>query len=487
MKNLYKPFSSFVLRAPLFSVEFYLELTNRESVSFEEIKSICNDKIILEALFIASPSLVDQIERWKKDEMKNQADIETLVHSILKYLSRMSARCTPFGLFSGCGIGGYGTQTAINLSRGARTRHTRIDMNFLVHFAHELARNSTIREQLVYRPNTSLYEVGGQYRFVEYNYVNGQRVYEIVSVDRSEEVQKVILASKEGITLAAIRQLLADEDEVAVNEFVTELVESQLIVSNLEPSVSGEDYFDVLCKVLGTMTGIEKVLTQLQGIRSRLIDLDERLGNQLQVYKDFRLAINELGLNVDLRYLFQVDMYQVGISQLNSNLPAKIMKGLSALSRLAPSESNARLDRFKEKFFDKFGDRLVPVSIAVDVDIGVEFNQMNDFAANQSPLVNDLTVEKKRPDYNEIKWTPASAMLHRKLLEANQNGAYEVRLTEADFEGLNSTSMDLPETMSAIVSIVDLPDGEALRIIGISAPAGNLLGRFTHGDIVLAP
>ena len=64
----------------------------------------------------------------------------------MRYVYRMAARATPFGLFSGCSVGavepapGSATRIAVG-PRAGYERHTRLDMDYLFALCEDLARD----------------------------------------------------------------------------------------------------------------------------------------------------------------------------------------------------------------------------------------------------------------------------------------------------------------------------------------------------------
>ncbi|MBL3547914.1 lantibiotic dehydratase [Chryseobacterium sp. KMC2] len=52
------------------------------------------------------PDLYDEINKWLRSEKQfSPENNQKLKHTILKYYSRMSTRCTPFVLFAGLRLG----------------------------------------------------------------------------------------------------------------------------------------------------------------------------------------------------------------------------------------------------------------------------------------------------------------------------------------------------------------------------------------------
>ena len=99
MKSQYLLFDQYVLRTPLFSFSFFKNLTQETEISDEKLKKICSDEIVLEALFLASPTFYFEVKKWLNGEIRENLKVKKIKLSVLKYLSRMSSRCTPFGLF----------------------------------------------------------------------------------------------------------------------------------------------------------------------------------------------------------------------------------------------------------------------------------------------------------------------------------------------------------------------------------------------------
>src|SRR5690606_26579118 len=143
MKNRYNSFSNYILRTPLLSFDFYKELTSKENISTEKLKEVFKNLIIREAIFLASPVLYEELVKWEQGEINDTKQKDKMIFSFLKYPSRMSSRCTPFGLFAGCELGNIENNNTNIVLKGIEEnkRPTRLDMNYLVALSKNLAKN----------------------------------------------------------------------------------------------------------------------------------------------------------------------------------------------------------------------------------------------------------------------------------------------------------------------------------------------------------
>ncbi len=485
---IYKNFSKYVLRAPLFSFSFYKNLTKDTILSEEELRQVCADKIIKEAIFLASPSLYVEFEKWLKGEIKDKDKSDRMMSSVLKYISRMSSRCTPFGLFAGTSVGEFADETNIELQpKSKNKRHTRLDMNYLVALSQDIVKNNTIREQLLFYPNTSIYKTGPQLRYVEYTYINSKRVHHIVGVEASEYLEKILEKAQEGALLNDLAALLVD-DEITIEDakdFIGQLVESQLLISELEPSVSGPEFMDQLLPVLRKIKGTEQIISELENTQSILEKLDSAIGNEADLYIQLSESLKKLEVGFELKFMFQTDMsLSPKANTLDKKHLHKVRKALTLLNKISLPPAETLVSSFKNAFYERYEDREVPLSRALDVELGVGFLQ-NNTDGDVSKIVDDLMLPQKDNGVQsrDIKWSPVHSILQKKLLKAIAQNESKVVITDEDFKDFKENWEDLPDTISSMVEIVTI-DGEEKIVLSNAggSSAANLLGRFCHGE-----
>jgi len=490
-KNPYLNFSSFVLRSPLFPFDFIEALVSGKTVSEEKLKEVCRKPVVDEALFLASPDLHAQLHEWLEGNLTDQKKVSRLHYSLMRYILRMCTRPTPFGLFAGFNVGEWGPETDIRLpSQEDYSRHTRLDMNYLCALAQDLAKHPDIKERIKYYPNTSAYLVGNQLRYVEYRYQNAKRTHHIVAVDYTDYLERVLTAAKRGAYLNDLAQLLVDE-EITIEdakEFIDELIQSQLLVNELEPAITGPEFLDQILAVLERLEGIDKIKEVIIHIKGLLKEVDNsKIGTTVSYYDRIAQGLEPLGTGYELKFLFQTDMVKPRYHcTLDWKVAADILMGLEVLNRLTLRPNTTNLTQFRDAFNERYETREMPLLQTLDTESGVGYRQIRD-AGDIAPLVDDLAIPGTGDGSQDLKWNKLQSFLFRKYREAMEGKKYEMQLEDKELESFESRWDDLPDTLSCMVQIVE--DGNEKnprpRIVltgSGGSGAGNLLGRFCHAD-----
>ena len=81
---------------------FSYSILNNVLFSDEKFERMITDHTFRNALFISSPDLACELDRYFSGKMTKKSKIERLISGLLKYIERMSTRCTPFGYFASC-------------------------------------------------------------------------------------------------------------------------------------------------------------------------------------------------------------------------------------------------------------------------------------------------------------------------------------------------------------------------------------------------
>jgi thiopeptide-type bacteriocin biosynthesis protein len=469
------------------------------------LRDLLTRPVVVEALHLASPALLEGLEEWHRDPdgKKGRRAEEALV----RYVFRMAARATPFGIFAGCTVGRVDTRNRLFLSpQGSYRRHSRLDMGYLFSLAEELNQDRELRRSLRYRPNSSIYRAAGRLRYAEAR-LNGPRInYHLVAVEPNEFLDAALARAADGAMPDEIAAavLAGDPDgEISLDDaagYVAELIDSQLLLSELWPALTGPEAVHGLIETLDGVAApaAEAAAATLRGAREALEELDRKgLGNDPNQYGEIAQGLNPLPQRAERDRLFQVDLFKPGEVSLTPAVLDEVARGIEALHRLAPPTLGDSLDGFRERFIDRYGtDRLVPLLEALDVEAGAG-RPLSAMGGDASPLLDGLDFSSALSsidDAEKVRWGPREELLLGKLMRAQATRAFEIVLDDDDLESLaTSNRPPLPDSFQAM-AMVGAADEEALAagdfrvwVRTAFGPSGaRLAGRFCHADAEIA-
>ncbi|MGE5341359.1 MAG: lantibiotic dehydratase [Candidatus Omnitrophota bacterium] len=487
----YQQFASFVLRSPTFPMNVIDGMLSEREIPEDKLLEFCRQPVVDEALFLASPDLHSQLHERLAGKLTDPKKVKKLHYALMRYILRMIARCTPFGLFAGFCVGNWGSETRMELSPIASySRHTRLDMNYLCALAQDLARHPIIKQKINYYPNSSCYPVGDQLRYVEYRYKNAKRTHHIVAVDHTPYLQRVLQAASGGAQLNDLIDLLVD-DEITREEsaeYIAELIDSQVLVNELEPAITGPEFLDQILTVLEKINGIDPILSVIHTVKTDLCAIDSNpIGSTVDAYQQIAEAVKALNTGFELKYLFQTDMVKPFLHcTLDSTIAQDVLDGFVILNKLSPKSSTTMLTQFRDAFTERYETKEVPLLQVLDTEIGLGYRQSG-LSGDVSPLVDDLALPPQGNQGQDIKWTAIQTLLAKKHRHALSNGLIEIELTDKDVEPFPANWDDLPDTLSSIIQLIDAGNGAnpkpKIYMSGLGgSSAGNLLGRFCHAD-----
>ena len=480
-KDNYQILDHYVLRTPLAPFNFYQNTISKNLSSDSSFHQILKNSILREGIYLASPELYTQIIKWEDGTLTDPNKIKRLQRAVLKYFTRMTTRCTPFGLFASCSTGTFKKETAITLNDpSAYHRYTRLDTSFLTQLFQVLIEDKAVRSQLLFYPNTSLYTINDHYRYVEYRIENKRRVYSLEGIMKSDAIQIILKQANSGKTIKKLAALLV-EDDITLQDaiaFIEELINNQILVSELEITVTGEDYFNSLLEKINNIPEAAPRHKQLKTLQNAITNLDNRIGNDIHLYSKPITIAKDLVPHLDTKYVFQTDCFSRSQhNHLTKDLKKQLHKAFLLFNKMTLSTAQGNLEQFKTNFIKRFEESEIPLYLALDTETGIGYGAKK---ADSNSLIDDLSFGSPSPKrYERIIWTDVDDILHKKLVIATQNKDYSIQLAEEDFEKLPICFTDLPDTLSSMIEVY----GSKIFIKDAGgSSAVNLLGRFSYEE-----
>ena len=480
----YYPFNTFILRTPAFVFE-EKKIKISDNDYPEMIQKLLSDTYFSEALFLASPSLFRLASSVSKNKF-SETEIENIYLSLLKYRLRMMTRSTPFGLFAGISTGTIAKENRLEQTQRKIIRHTRLDMNYLIALAQELSLQPEIQEKLIYFPNSSLYKLGHQWRYIEYYYEKSKRIHESVSIESGEYIDFIIREAGNGISFSELVQKLTD-DEISTGEatdFVRQLIQNQILVSELEPSVSGDEFMYQILSVLKKIPEAQKEYDLLVQIERLLQKLDMQSGHSPEIYRKIKDLLSKLPASFDENYLFQTDLaIQTKKLSLAENLVRRIKETVDFLQKIHIDKTNPDLEQFGKKLYERFENQAVPLALALDPELGLSIHSTAQ-TTGIHPLINEVETKNQEDEsVEQINWHPVNRILYDKLVSAGTKQQAIIHLSAKDFKDTDINNKSIPETFSTMFHLVRI-NGTDIPVITNTggSSAGNLAARFAYID-----
>jgi thiopeptide-type bacteriocin biosynthesis protein len=485
----FAPSGFFVLRTPLLAfdeLEAWTQGADRQVLE-RRVREAYERPELREALYLASPQLCETLDaRGKEHEPK-------WLPALVSYFERAASRPTPFGLFAGCTLGEIAERSFLELEgRPHYRRHTRLDMHYLSSLVRALEADAGIRRRLSFRPNSSLYRAGGRVRYAESRLDKTVRSYQLVAIDDSAELEATLARAIAGAPPEELAAALVS-DEISLEEareFVDELIDAQVLVSDVQPALTGPEPVPALVEAMAEYEETAEPARALRVALDSLEQLDRRgLGASPAEYRRVESIFEDQPARPESSRLFQLDLTKPARVTLGRAVVDEIARALEQVAKLTPSVRDDPLEQFRTAFADRYEDREVPLVEALDEEIGIGFGVGE--AAESAPLLAGL----KLGPWNGAgpPWEERHRLLLHLVGQAMHEGRRELELSPAEIDALAPAPLpQLPDALEVVATVAAASQEELVhdrfrvffRGAG-GAPGAGLLGRFCHADEAL--
>lgn len=512
----------FMLRTPAFPADDFLRWTSGlETTSLrgataspdqrkaawrndlQTVRSRLRDVIdrpeVSHALFVASPALRSGIAHWKANpDSKKGLQAE---RALVRYFTRMCARCTPFGIFSGCSIGHVrrdATKAELTLKprRFYRTK-TRLDYGYLFALTDLLGRDQGILRELRYRTNTSLHKCGKYWHYLEHR-PSGEGILgfqHLVKLESDVFLDAVVAiasvvegASFSELVIGVTRTEGGNVSTAEAETYLMELIKNKLLVSSLVPLVTGDSPLDDIIAQLERLPSGVDVARRLHVIREDLAELDEAgIGGDIAKYESISASLPKVGGGVDLGKVYQVDMTKPGDHvELTPAVMNEVVKAAEILCRFTTNVEDEALTVFRNAFVERYERALIPLLDVLDEESGIGFGPR---VVCESTAIRGLQFAEEPVSQTRGNLTPAYEFLFNRIASCICKGSSEVQLDLSEIPQFQSGNIPLPASLCMNVELVAkssqaLREGDFQLLVNSTyGPDGvRSLTRFCHAE-----
>jgi thiopeptide-type bacteriocin biosynthesis protein len=491
----------FLFRSPVMPIKSIMKLNealnryeqSQNQLDFDVVKDCLADNVFQEGIYLASKEMFKLLNDWVSGVEYDKNKIQRLIKSLHKYYSRMSTRSTPYGLFAGCCLGTVTENpTILDLTNRKFRKNIRFDSNFAIRLAEFLSKDLYIKSKSKYYANTSMYTVGDKNLYIEYALKTNQKSYSLSAVTNSIYIENVLAKAKIGSTFDELVNcvILEGVDKQDISNFIDELINSQILVSELSYSVTGEEYLSTLVGKLKYFNYDELFIKQLEEILDCMNFSSFDLSKTIEIDK----KINSLKTPKFSGEILQSDLYYES-SRLNIN--SKVIDEISIIAQelqslISPFVSKD-LENFRVRFAARFEEREVALAQALDPDTGVGYSLAVNGNTENMPLLDGIIVKPVEEDKLSTKYNFIQTLVNKVIKSFYQNRESIYVISDEDVKKLNEINRNLTTKITSsyvfgnIVAksseSVDQGDYKFYPYQLHTPYASKLFSRFAHGSV----
>ncbi len=465
-QDTYVPFDGFLLRSPLFSIS-KIGLVKPDDALFQE------------ALYLASPELYNEYTNHSYKKLDK---------AIYKYWGRMCSRCTPFGLFASCSYGNlHDKHSKITLSE-TLIRHSRLDFYIISSIIEQLNKLNEVRSILKYYPNDSIYYIGDSIRYIDHSYADNRSIHKLQTIKANNYLDTLLNNSKEGKTIIELAESITDNEVsfIESKEYVEELIDNQVLKSELEPKMTVPDPLSVLIEWLERhkINSTKDIYFILKNVKITLDDIDTSFKHCPQKYEQLTSNLQRLNLDFDRKHLIHTDVYRsIKAGGISNDIINKLQDCIDFLLKASSCRAfNKELDIFIKEFSSKYELRPIPLLYALDNDLGIGY-PIEENQYTKSDYIDGINrvILDNRPS---ISFSILEILVLRKLFSLSKDGkmASIVELKDQDIEPYfkKNTNINPPDTLSCLCQVIPHENENSIYLKSINPGAARLIGRFCY-------
>lgn len=465
-------------------------IENDRERTLTRLRELASRQVVGEAIRVASPIFWHAIEQTGIGS--DDAPIGHRHLTLNRYITRMAARPTPFGLFAGYSIGHVAETCSLDLTDTRWRRVTRLDPRLIAEMHRLLLADPLLQPLLTLRPNNSLHQVRDLWRYAQRVSASETGTCLVIDAVDSPQLSAAIDAASNGATadtiIAALLRTVPETDEatrIEAEAYLHELIASGILESAFDLPVTGPEPFTAFGDAIGRLGGAEPLFKSISAIIQLLSVADAQPGTSVAPYADLAEQVRAL-IPTD-HAVFQVQLIRDAQPTLTPAVMAEVYRGVEILHACSRGVDDDEQQRIVERFVNRFGDREVPLVEALDPDVGIEFGPS---LRTRSGMSKRLGLSRSEPTPRPRFSAREEAILDL-MREAGALTSGRFELSAERIQRINSptTRRPLPNSFSVLASIAapsaaDISDGRfAVLVKSFIGPSGaRLLGRFCHSD-----
>ncbi|MFJ9894255.1 lantibiotic dehydratase [Streptomyces sp. NPDC091280] len=324
-----------------------------------------------EALQYSSPVLAAQVEALCTAEHPHHRDVRRAAQSVARYLLRAQHRATPFGLFAGVTIAGFGASARADWGE-EHVAVGRAGAEWLTTVVERLESCPDLLERLPVVVNNTVTSRGDRLIVPFQSDVQNGRAHAVeASLPLTEPVRAVLAATRAPIRFVTlVEKLQADFPEAGrdkAHHLLTELIRRRVLITILHAPSTETDALGYLLGQLdvieaGNLASVTETVRELHSVRAGMEDCATHSGRV-----DVAARMRALAPGLLRRHPIALDLRLDAQIVLPDEVAREIERAALILTRLSSRPYGAAAwNDYHQRFYERYGiGTLVPLQEVV--------------------------------------------------------------------------------------------------------------------------
>jgi thiopeptide-type bacteriocin biosynthesis protein len=492
----YEPAGFFLLRAPALTAGVFADLTALTASGPPErawaaLRETSRRPEVERALLVASEDLQQGLKRMRDQPIAPDRRLRRAYSSVFRYVTRMTTRATPFGLFSAVAVGTFGPRTTARLGGSALARfRTRTDMGWLLALIRSIEEDPDMVPELRVLANATAYRAGERIVLPDAEGAGegaGEGDIRTVALRATPVVTFALDRARTPIPYRDLAAELLRAFPGATGEQVEGLLrrlwELEYLTSDLRPPLTDPHPERHLLRALPDVSAAKEITATLRRIADLTAAVDRSAPGETSERLRELAAVQRSLVPGHTRQPYQVDAaLDLAGAELSEEVGAAAAEAAACLSRLGDgSTAYPHLASYHAIFLERYGpDVRVPLLELLSPEVGLGAPPTYRGPARGEPASAPWAGERAARD-------AALVALHAEALRDLREGALEVELTDERLErlaGSGPTPSQAPaidvylQLQAESAAAIDRGDWRVVLHPGAVARGGRPYGRF---------
>lgn len=314
--------------------------------------------------------------------------------------------------------------------------------------------------------------------------MKGHRLHQISNIEFNDYIERILKVSADGARINDLENILISDEISRENacDFINSLIDSQVLVSNIQQKVTGKDIYAEFVEELKDIIDIEEFEGFIHSL-NLVEEIDFLKPNAIYGCNLLANQIKKLKIKGNENHLLQVDLKIDANVELSYKIQDIIYDAISCLNKITPIQDQDYLINFTDKFKQRYEQREVPILEALDPDVGIGFGkniiQGTDDLIQKLFLIKDSLIDDNSNHYSKL-----DKLLLIKYADFLKSESDFIEITNNDLTDFEENWFDLPETFTVMANLF-YDSNKELKVFIKGAGGENALppiARFCHMD-----